>query len=61
MHPLRGMVGDYADPKWRVLIVNRIEGGGRLFEGLSGICSSCQLFIAQWLRGLQPEQPDQAN
>jgi hypothetical protein len=55
------MVGDYADPRWRVLIVNRIEGGGRLFEGLSGICSSCQLFIAQWLRGLQPEQPDQAN
>jgi hypothetical protein len=46
------MVGDCAGPRWRVLVVNRIEVGGRLFEGLSGICSSCQLFIAPWLEGL---------
>jgi hypothetical protein len=52
MHPLRGMVGDCAGPRWRVLIVNRLGAGGRPFEGLLGICSACQLFIAQRLEGL---------
>jgi len=32
--------------------VNRLEGGGQLFEGLSKICSSCQLFVAQRFEGL---------
>jgi len=34
------MVGDYEGPRWRVLIVNRLGGGDRLFEGLLMICSS---------------------
>lgn len=47
---------DCAGLRLRVLNVIRIEGGGRPFEGLSGICSSCQPMVNQWLRGLQPGQ-----
>lgn len=47
---------DCAGLRLRVLNVIRIEGGGRPFEGLSGICSSGQLMVTQWPRGLRPGQ-----